>query len=69
MNRDNARPLATGSSYISAYTPPITDMGLEAFIPVVNLNIKRLAKLGAIAHAMVNIVKIINVEVMTNFLP
>lgn len=61
MNKAMARPLAAGSSKISAYTPPVTDMGQLAFTPVMNLNIKRLAKLGATAHAMVKIVKSKNV--------
>jgi hypothetical protein len=69
MNKDIARPLDTGSSYTSAYIPPVTDIGLLALTPVINLNIKRLAKFGATAHAIVKIMKRTNVEVMINFRP
>jgi hypothetical protein len=69
MKIARARPLDTGSSYISAYMPPVTEIGLLAFIPAINLNIKRLARFGATAHAIVKIVKDMNVKVMISFLP
>jgi len=64
-----ALPLVSGSSYISAYTPPTTEIGLLALIPVNDLKINRAAKLGAKAQAIVNIVKRKNVEFMITFLP
>lgn len=56
MNTAIARPLVTGSSYISAYIPPVTEMGLLAFIPTSILKIDRAGKFGARAHAIVKIV-------------
>lgn len=69
MNKDIARPLDTGSAYTSAYIPPVTEIGLLAFTPATNRNIKRLAKFGATAHAIVKIVNKRNVEVMIGFRP
>lgn len=69
MNRDRARPLATGSLYKSAYMPPVTAIGLLALIPVITRNIRSPAKLGARAHAIVKIMKMLNVMVMRTFLP
>jgi hypothetical protein len=69
MNIAIARPLVTGSSYISAYTPPVTEIGLLALMPVNILKTKSAAKFGARAHAMVRIVKRKKVEIMIGFLP
>jgi hypothetical protein len=69
MKMDMAQPRDTGSAYTSAYIPPVTETGQLAFTPVRNLNIRRLPKFGATAHAMVKIVKRIKVKVMIHFRP
>jgi hypothetical protein len=64
MNTAIALPLVTGLSYRSAYTPPITEIGLLAVTPVRNLNTKSPPHVGAKAHAIVKTVKAKNVEIM-----
>lgn len=69
MNIAIARPRVTGSSYISAYTPPVTEIGLLALIPTNILKINSAGKFGASAHAMVKTVKKKNVPIMIGLLP
>lgn len=69
MKTDIALPLVTGLSYISAYTPPMTAMGLLAFIPVASLKNRKDPQFGATAQAIVKIVKNTKVDVMITFLP
>lgn len=51
-----ALPLVTGFSYMSAYTPPITEIGLLALTPASSLNINSAAQFGDRAQAIVKIV-------------
>lgn len=69
MNNAIALPLVTGSSYISAYSPPVTEIALDALIPTINLNTSSVGQLGATAHASVNSVKNVNVGTMMILLP
>jgi hypothetical protein len=69
MNSAIALPLVTGSSYISANIPPVTEIGLLAFMPTNILKIKRAGKFGESAHAMVKMVKKRNDPIMIDLLP
>ena len=60
INTAIARPLATGFPYVSAYTPPMTAMGLLALTPVASLKNKNDPQFGATAHIIVNIVNAAN---------
>lgn len=69
MNNAIARPLVTGSLYISAYSPPVTEIALDALIPTINLNTSSVGQLGATAQANVNSVKKVNVDTIMTLLP
>lgn len=64
-----ALPLATGSEYISAKTPPITAIGLDALIPVSKRNNNKAVQLGDNAQANVKIINATNDQVMINLRP
>ena len=69
MNTAIALPLLTGLSYMSAYTPPVTAIGLLAKIPDIHLKYKKDPQFGASAHAIVKTVKNTKVDIIMAFLP
>lgn len=54
---------------MSAYTPPVTDMGLLALTPVKRRKMRSAGKFGDSAQAIVKIVKRKKVPIMSGFLP
>ena len=69
MNVVTALPRALGVEKISAYTPPMTETGVEAPMPTKSRMITRLAKLGANALPRLKAMKTTNVDKMTYFRP